>query len=120
MTELPKRKKNRLENYDYSKTGAYFITICTKDKQKLFSEIVGNVEVVAPNTQIPHHKTDEIVGAAGNMVRGFKAGISRGCGFSLWQRNYHDRIIRDEKEYKKVWKYIDENPAKWAKDEYFV
>ena len=32
---LPKRKKIRLQNYDYSEPGAYFITICTKNKEKL-------------------------------------------------------------------------------------
>ena len=37
--ELPKRKKNRLENFDYSSCGAYFITICTKDKKMLFSPV---------------------------------------------------------------------------------
>ncbi len=38
---LPDRKKNRLENYDYSQNGAYFITICTRDRKKILSEIVG-------------------------------------------------------------------------------
>lgn len=32
MTNRPIRKKIRLENYDYSGNGAYFVTICTKDK----------------------------------------------------------------------------------------
>ena len=35
MSEPPKRKNNRLSNYDYSQNGAYFITICTKDKNPL-------------------------------------------------------------------------------------
>ena len=39
--ELPKRKNNRLENFDYSSGGAYFITICTRDRKKILSEIVG-------------------------------------------------------------------------------
>ena len=38
---LPKRKQNRLQNYDYSQNGAYFITICTKDKEKILCDIVG-------------------------------------------------------------------------------
>ncbi|MEG2699349.1 MAG: transposase, partial [Ruthenibacterium sp.] len=33
--ELPKRKPNRLKDYDYSQNGAYFITICTKDRSEL-------------------------------------------------------------------------------------
>ena len=32
---LPKRKRNRLKNYDYSTNGMYFVTICTKDKEKI-------------------------------------------------------------------------------------
>ena len=32
---LPKRKNIRLNNYDYSEPGTYFITICTKNKEKL-------------------------------------------------------------------------------------
>ena len=39
--ELPKRKKIRLPGYDYSQKGAYFITVCTKDKARLLGEIVG-------------------------------------------------------------------------------
>ena len=34
----------------------------------------------------------------------------------LWQRNYYDRIIRDEKELNAARKYIAENPLKWAED----
>lgn len=33
---LPKRKNIRLREYDYSEPGAYFITICTKNKEKIF------------------------------------------------------------------------------------
>lgn len=39
--DLPKRKLNRLKDYDYSQNGAYFVTICTKDKKCLFGNIVG-------------------------------------------------------------------------------
>lgn len=33
--KLPKRKQLRLKNYDYSQEGAYFITICTNEKNKI-------------------------------------------------------------------------------------
>ena len=36
MTNLPKRKPIRIQNYDYSTTGAYFITICTANRKKIF------------------------------------------------------------------------------------
>ena len=38
---LPKRKHPRLEHYDYSTAGAYFITICTQGRRCLLSRIVG-------------------------------------------------------------------------------
>lgn len=34
--KLPNRKKIRFENYDYSDFGVYYITVCTKDKQRIF------------------------------------------------------------------------------------
>lgn len=34
--DLPKRKDIRLKDYDYSSPGAYFVTICTKDKKNYF------------------------------------------------------------------------------------
>ena len=40
---LIKRKSMRLQNYDYSQNGAYFVTICTKNRRYLFSEVVGSI-----------------------------------------------------------------------------
>ena len=37
-------------------------------------------------------------------------------GRRIWQRSFHDHIIRDEKDYLKIWQYIDENPMKWEQD----
>ena len=46
--DLPQRKQNRLENYDYSQNGAYFITICVKDRKRLLSDIVGDDAHIVP------------------------------------------------------------------------
>lgn len=40
--ETPNRKRNRLSEYDYSQNGAYFITVCTQDREKILSNIVGD------------------------------------------------------------------------------
>ena len=40
--ELSDRKPNRLPEYDYSQNGAYFITICTHERRKILSTIVGD------------------------------------------------------------------------------
>ena len=37
--EQPRRKSNRIEDYDYSQKGAYFVTICTQDRKKILSQI---------------------------------------------------------------------------------
>jgi REP element-mobilizing transposase RayT len=40
MNELPQRKPTRLKGCDYSRNGAYFVTICAKDRAEIFSRIV--------------------------------------------------------------------------------
>ena len=37
--QLPNRKPNRLPNYDYDQNGAYFITVCTKDRKPILSTV---------------------------------------------------------------------------------
>jgi len=39
--QLPQRKPNRIEEYDYNQNGAYFVTICTQDRRKILCNIVG-------------------------------------------------------------------------------
>ena len=39
MMDLPKRKQIRLKEFDYSQNGAYFVTICTKDRKMLFGDV---------------------------------------------------------------------------------
>ncbi len=36
IMDLPQRKINRLKEYDYNQNGAYFITICTQNREKVF------------------------------------------------------------------------------------
>lgn len=51
--ELPKRKMPRHPNYDYNTPGYYFVTLCTRDKAKLLSDIVGRSLPDAPNRITP-------------------------------------------------------------------
>ncbi len=48
--ELPRRKNTRLKEYDYSGTGAYFITLCTKGRKPILSRIVGDGVLDIPKT----------------------------------------------------------------------
>ena len=51
--DLPKRKPNRLPHFDYSTPGAYFVTICTKDRKCIFWESVGASIAVRKNLPYP-------------------------------------------------------------------
>ena len=47
-------------------------------------------------------------GVIGNMKRW----VSMQLGFSIWQKSFFDRVIRNDAGYREVWQYIDENPLK--------
>ena len=46
--ELPVRKRIRLPEFDYDSHGAYFITICTKDKSRVLSKIRVGTTINSP------------------------------------------------------------------------
>ena len=52
-------------------------------------------------------------------IRSFKTLVSKQIGTSIWQRSFYDHVIRNEEDYLHIWQYIDNNPAKWAEDEYY-
>jgi REP element-mobilizing transposase RayT len=62
-------------------------------------------------------------GSIGAILQNFKSvatrrvnRINRNSG-TLWQRNYHEEIIRNEKAYENIRRYIIENPLSWDEDE---
>ena len=50
--ETNRRKKLRLEGYDYSEPGAYAITVCTKDRKHILGSIVGAEDHIGPYTKL--------------------------------------------------------------------
>ena len=54
------------------------------------------------------------------IIQQFKRHVSKQIGKSIWQKGYHDHIIRDDVDYLRRWRYIDNNPTKWAEDEYYM
>ena len=38
--------------------------------------------------------------------------------FDVWQSNFHDHIVRNYDEYKKIYYYIENNPKKWDSDKF--
>ena len=52
--DFPKRKHPRLDKYDYSSSGAYFITICTLNRRCVLSRIVGRGLAPAESAEIEY------------------------------------------------------------------
>ncbi|MBE6827124.1 MAG: transposase [Ruminococcaceae bacterium] len=54
-------------------------------------------------------------------IQQFKGKVTKTAKQPVWQKGFHDHVIRDEEDYLTRWQYIDENPRKWliGKDEYY-
>ena len=50
------------------------------------------------------------------IVNQFKGSVSKQLGYSIWQKLFHDRIIRNEEEYIRIAQYIEQNPKCWKDD----
>lgn len=166
------RRSIRLQRYDYSLPGAYFITICIhkqkmllkiKDVQMMIQSVWSNLPdrffslkldefVIMPN-HIHAILCINIVGAdlvsalnkadlvsarnktkpistptISRIVQAFKSittykyilGVEENnwplFDNRLWQRNYHDHIIRSEKSLNYIREYIVNNPIRWEFD----
>lgn len=185
------RRSIRLQGYDYSQAGLYFVTMCCKDRTCLFGEIINGKMILNdfgkiaeqcwleipthfPNAELhefvimPNHVhgiiefvndvnvgaenvvVGDFVGAEnflpllrnpqrnefqkmiprsiGSIVKGFKIGVTKWLRNEwpenfptqrqIWQRNYHEHIIRNEQSYHNISDYIKNNPAKWVDDEF--
>ena len=73
-----------------------------------------------------NHGTGNPSPTVGTIVGWFKYQTTKtinaynNAGTKIWQRGYHDHIIRNDADYLRIWQYIDDNPAKWSEDEYFA
>lgn len=145
MKQPIQRKNIRLKNYDYSQKGYYFITICTKDRIKILSQIINeqcklsDIGKIAEkyiitieekyNVRIseyiimPNHihmiiiKDDEEVSIS-RIIQQYKGTVSKKAKCKIWQKSFYEHIIRNEKEHYKIIEYIINNPIKWDEDEY--
>ncbi|WP_420631786.1 transposase [Candidatus Leptofilum sp.] len=166
------RRSIRLKGYDYTQTGAYFVTICTYKRQPLFGKIVNGemklsllgqlvyyewqkTAVVRPNIHLdafvvmPNHLHGIIViflnsadmnvpdgrpagsplqsGSLGAIIGQFKSKVTKrfrrfpgNDNSPIWQRNYYEQIIRNERHLTAVTQYIHNNPANWISDDLYL
>jgi REP element-mobilizing transposase RayT len=127
---IPKRKKMRLKNYDYKSNGYYFITICTyrgKPYIKKSKEIIEKILLSLPQRfsglkidwyiLMPTHLHmifvfNDTKKDLPEIVRTFKALVTRNTKIKFWQRNYYEHVIRNEDALFKIREYIQNNPLK--------
>lgn len=157
----PVRKINRLAAFDYSSPNAYFITICTHQKQKLFWNAVGATNGRPP--QVPLNQLGRIVQSAieaipahypacvlehyvimpnhvhlllriradecgrpmvaptiSTVVAQFKGAVSKQAGIPIWQKGFHDHIVRTPADFEEIQAYIEANPFRWTEDSLFI
>lgn len=174
------RKPNRLKDFDYSKDGFYFITICSKNRENIFGDVIVGADgcrpaqvalndfgrIVAEELQksprirkeivldqyvvMPNHvhcivvieqnhrglTGREIAGrqpsaptgvhlkrSLSSFVQGFKSAVTTRIntlrhtpGEPVWQRSFHDHIIRNERSLNAIREYIANNPINWERD----
>ena len=178
------RRSIRLKGHDYAQSGAYSLTVCTRDRASLFGHVLNGemhlndagkiarrcwedipdhfpfVEldafVIMPNhvhgvivitescrgeaSVVPIHvsavssKSDASPlrqrpngtqpGSLSAIVQNFKSISTRKMnaaratpGTPIWQRNYHEHVVRNDEELEAIRQYILNNPANWVTDE---
>jgi REP element-mobilizing transposase RayT len=87
---------------------------------------VHGLVVLLPKQDLPELPTAAArfaSGSLGALVGGFKSAASRRInelhgtpGRRVWQRNYYDRVVRDDDELDQIRAYIDDNPRHWSQD----
>ncbi len=51
-------------------------------------------------------------------IEGVKSGLYPAFDRILWQKSFHDHIVRDQNDLMQIWTYIENNPKQWAVDRY--
>ena len=157
-----RNKTLRLENYDYTQNGLYFITICTNNRYPYFAKIDNGLlklnsagkmiksvwldiesrfdfiklhtYIVMPNhfhaiVEIIDSKNSthigEVIGAFKSLttneyIKGVHSYNWLPFDKRLWQKNYYEHIIRNEKSYLYIADYTKNNPLKWELDRFYT
>ena len=160
QNSMRRRDSLRLQGFDYSQEGYYFITICVnrglfifgkvrkgemimnqfgqvakeqwEDMEKKYSFLELEEMIVMPDhlhlllgifhprslKRSLEPKKDQRKNLS-TLISEFKAGVSKqiremGYGAFQWQRSYYDRVVRNDKEFWAIKRYIKENPARWV------
>ena len=76
-----------------------------------------------PNESFPDESRPNVKpGSLGAIVRSYKSAVSYRIRkehntTEIWQRNYYEHIIRDDKDLQRITDYINTNPLRWNEDD---
>ena len=168
--ERHQRRSIRLKGYDYTRAGAYFVTLCTRERECSLGQIEDGIVILSEYGRLvercwrdlPRHSprvaldvfvvmpnhvhgviwivdigrgtacrapTVERLGqpiphSLPTIIRSFKSAVTKRINglratpsLPVWQRNYYERVIRDDDEWQRIREYIQMNPARWEEDE---
>jgi REP element-mobilizing transposase RayT len=73
----------------------------------------------APTGTTTNHGLPEIVRALKTFSARKINELHNTRGEKLWQRNYWEHIIRNEKSHQRIADYIANNPMEWLKDKFY-
>lgn len=51
-----------------------------------------------------------------NIVQQLKSCVTKHLHHPIWQKSFHDHVIRTQTDYETIWLYIDSNPQTWQTD----
>ena len=144
--EFHYRKSPRIPKFDYSNSHYYFITVCTHEKRILFGKpnnlnAFGKIAKACMEQIAEHYICAEVVKftimpnhvhaiihlgedadvSVTQIIGQYKMSVTKRIRqmhpeLKVWQRYFHDHVIRNTAGYLKIWEYIENNPAKWYED----
>jgi putative transposase len=85
-----------------------------------FSLLPNHLHFLTMKKEIDHRSVKSL----SDLVGAFKSLSDRAVRnempiIRMWQKSFHDHIIRDEEDFQTHWLYIEDNLNRWNRDEYF-
>ena len=139
---MPRRRSPRLPLWDYACVAATFVTFCASRRGNVFGLVRdGNVRLnhlgelrrealrsvpdhapaaVDCSIVMPDHVHAVVLTHVDGVdiraiVGSVKAQVSRNAGITgLWQRSFHDHVVRDDADLARIREYIVTNPIRWS------
>jgi putative transposase len=89
-------------------------------------EITSLDDIDRPSSNDTENTITDVKTTLGKVLRGYKSAVTKRINslpeheeITVWQRNYYESIIRDQRAYQNITNYIQSNPQRWSEDIYY-